>query len=243
MTAVLPHADRYPTWVRRHSPHVRNAVRGVRRRVGARCVQLARVQRRLDPSGTSIALTFDDGPDPVATPAILDELKRLGVVATFFLVGHRARAHPEIVRRILDEGHQVGSHSDSHPEPWRVPLATIVREYRRGRSEVEWAAQRPVHLFRPPKGHVDNAGALAMVLTGLRPWLWTIDPGDWRPDVRPGDVLAGLDGLRGGDVILLHDAIEGPLAPSALDRSATTAVLRGIVALATERKLHFTTLA
>lgn len=218
-------------------------MRGVRRRVGAGCIALARVRTQLDPSGTAIALTFDDGPDPLTTPAILDELKRLGVVATFFLVGRRARAHPEIVRRIVDEGHAIGSHSDSHPEPWRVPLVTIVRDYRRGRSEVEWAAQRPVRLFRPPKGHVGSAGALAIVLTRLRPWLWTIDPEDWRPDVRPAEVLAGLDGLRGGDVILLHDAIEGPLAPSALDRSATTAVLAGIAALAVERQLQFTTLS
>ena len=206
-------------------------------------VALAGVEKQLDPAAHAVALTFDDGPDPVSTPVILDELKRLGVVATFFIVGHRARQWPEIVRRMVDEGHAIGSHSHSHPEPWRTNLVGIAREYRRGRSEVEWAAQRPVRLFRPPKGYVDGAGALAMVLTRLVPWLWTIDPGDWRPDARPDDILAGLDGLRGGDVVLLHDAIEGPLSPTALDRSATAAALADIVALADERQLQFRTLS
>lgn len=190
-----------------------------------------------------MALTFDDGPDPDHTPAILDELGRLGVLATFFLVGKRARRYPEIVRRMVDEGHAIGSHSDSHPDPWRLPLRMLVGEYRRGRGRVERAARRSAPLFRPPKGHVDAAGALAMLAAGVRPWLWTIDPGDWVPDVRPDDILAGLVGLRPGDVVLLHDAIEGPLAPSALDRSATRAALPAIATLASERGLRFATLA
>jgi len=120
------------------------------------------VRHHLDRTGDVVALTFDDGPDPDHTPAILDELARLGVVATFFLVGRRASTHPDIVRRILDEGHAVGSHSDSHPEPWRVSLRPLVLEYRRGRVHVEQAARRPVPLFRPPKGHVNASGAVAM---------------------------------------------------------------------------------
>jgi peptidoglycan/xylan/chitin deacetylase (PgdA/CDA1 family) len=200
------------------------------------------VRHHLDRTGDVVALTFDDGPDPDHTPAILDELARLGVVATFFLVGRRASTHPDIVRRILDEGHAVGSHSDSHPEPWRVSLRPLVLEYRRGRVHVEQAARRPVPLFRPPKGHVNVSGAVAMRAARVQPWLWTIDPGDWRPAVRADEIVAGLAGLRAGDVILLHDAIDGPLAPSALDRTATRAALPGIVGLARERHLRFGTL-
>lgn len=184
-----------------------------------------------------MALTFDDGPDPEHTPAILDELRRLGVLATFFLVGRRAVDHPDIVRRIIAEGHAVGSHSHSHPEPWTLPLPALLADYRRGREEVERAAQQPVPLFRPPKGHVDGRSSVAMLATRVRPWLWTIDPEDWVPDVGPSDIVGALSGLRGGDVVLLHDAIEGPLAPSALDRSATRAALPGIAALAGERNL------
>lgn len=205
-------------------------------------VRLAGVQQQIAPAEGAVALTFDDGPDPEHTPAILDELRRLGVVATFFLVGRNAQAHPQIVRRILDDGHAVGSHSYSHPEPWSVPLRTLVREYRAGRAAVERVARRPAPLFRPPKGYVDAAGAVAMLAAGLRPWVWTLDPKDWVPDVRAADIVGGLAHLRGGDVVLLHDAIEGPLAPSALDRSATRAALPEIAALAAERRLRFTTL-
>ncbi len=190
-----------------------------------------------------MALTFDDGPDPEYTPAVLDELRRLGVVATFFLVGHRARAHPEIVRRIVAEGHAIGSHSDSHPDPWGLPVASLVREYRVGRARVEWAAERRVQLFRPPKGYIDSRGAVAILAARVRPWLWTIDPRDWVPDVGPTDILAGIDQLKADDVILLHDAIERPLAPSALDRSATVAVLPALAALAGGRGLRFETLS
>ena len=233
---------RYPPTVETVTGLARRSVRRAHRRAAQALVRAARVQEHIDPAGGTVALTFDDGPDPRHTPAILDELARLGITGTFFLVGRRARAHPALVRRILAEGHAVGSHSDSHSDPWRVPFRGLARDYRRGRSEVEWAAGRPVPLFRPPKGYVDGAGAAAMLAARLRPWLWTIDPRDWEPGVRPDAVVARLAGLQQGDVVLLHDGIEGPLAPSALDRSATRQALAGIAALAAERGLGFATL-
>jgi len=209
----------------------RVAVRGVRAREG------------LPVAEDAVALTFDDGPDPDFAPAFLDELRRLGIVATFFVVGRRTRARPDLVRRALDEGHAVGSHSDTHPDPWTLPLGRLTREYRRGREAAEAALDRRVRLFRPPKGYMDGTGAAAMLGAGVRPWLWTVDPGDWRPDITTDEILAGLDGLAGGDVVLLHDALEAPLAPSALDRSATLAALPAIAELAAGRGLRFTTLA
>jgi peptidoglycan/xylan/chitin deacetylase (PgdA/CDA1 family) len=208
----------------------RAAIRGVRAR------------RDLPGADDAVALTFDDGPDPHFAPAFLDELRRLGIVATFFVVGHRTRARPDLVRRALDEGHAVGSHSDTHPEPWTVGLPALARDYRRGRQAAEAALGRPVRLFRPPKGYLDGAGAAAMLTAGVRPWLWTIDPEDWQPDATSDGILRGLEGLAGGDVVLFHDAIEGPLAPSALDRSATLAALPAVADLARERGLRFTTL-
>ncbi len=201
------------------------------------------VRHGLPVADDAVALTFDDGPDPEIAPAFLDELRRLGIVATFFVVGHRARARPDLVQRARDEGHAVGSHSDTHPEPWTVPLPALARDYRRGRLAAEAALGRPVPLFRPPKGYLNGSGAAAMLAARVRPWLWTVDPGDWVPDVTADDIVRGVDGLTGGDVVLLHDAIEGPLAPSALDRSATLAALPAIAELATSRGLRFTTLA
>lgn len=220
-----------------------------RTRVGLRTVASkaligrANVRHRLDSGDRAVALTFDDGPDPVHTVAILDELARLGIRATFFLVGERARASPALVRRMLAEGHAIGSHSCTHPEPWRLGVRQLTAEYRRGRALVEHAAQQPVSLFRPPKGYVNGTGAVAMIAARLRPWLWTIDACDWEPGAGASEIVTGCSALGAGDVVLLHDAIEGPLAPSALDRSATCASLGPIAELARQRRLHFVTLA
>jgi len=222
---------------------LRRPVRALKGAASRTAVRSVRARGGLPVADDAVALTFDDGPDPEFAPAFLDELRRLGVVATFFVVGHRVRARPDLVRRALAEGHAVGSHSDTHPEPWTVPLPALARDYRRGRQAAEAAVGRRVRLFRPPKGYLDGSGAAAMLAAGVRPWLWTIDPEDWQPGATAEGLVRGLDGLAGGDVVLFHDAIEGPLAPSALDRSATLAALPAVAELARERGLRFTTLA
>jgi peptidoglycan/xylan/chitin deacetylase (PgdA/CDA1 family) len=181
----------------------------------------------------AVALTFDDGPDPEHTPKILDQLRRLDCRATFFLVGERVRRFPGLAVRIVEEGHAVGSHSQSHIDPWTVSWRTLAREYRDGRRTLEAATGGgPIRLFRPPKGYLDGAGAAAIMLCRLRPWLWTIDSHDWMPRVGREEILHAIGPLRGGEIILLHDAIERPLEPAALDRSATVAALPEIVARA-----------
>lgn len=197
----------------------------------------ARPRRRVDaPAG--FALTFDDGPDPASTPAVLDVLAAEHAVATFFLVGRRARRHPEIVRRIVAEGHGVGSHTWSHPELAGLGPARLLAECAHGRRAVQQAAGRSVRAYRPPKGHLDSRGARVARAAGLEPWLWSLDPADWRPGVGTQEILAALEGLAVGDVILMHDAIEQPVAPAALDRSATVAALGPLLALARERGLR-----
>ena len=199
------------------------------------------IRDHLPGPGGTIALTFDDGPDPTFTPRVLDELERLDALATFFLVGERAAAHPALVQRIVAAGHRVGSHSHSHLEPgargWRVAV-----DFVRGRHEVERAAGRRVRLFRPPKGYVSAREQWAMVAARVDPWLWTIDTEDWQPGATSGQVVAAVDALAPGDVVLLHDAICGPLAPEALDRSATVSAIDGIVAVARARGLELVTL-
>lgn len=181
-------------------------------------------------------LTFDDGPDPTFTPLVLDELRRLDVRATFFLIGERARAHPRLVHRILAEGHAIGSHSLTHAEPGALGWG-VVPDFRAGRRAVERAAGRRVRLFRPPKGYLDRQTRVAIATARVRPWLWTIDGHDWEPGVRPHQILPRLDAVAAGDVVLLHDGISGPLAPEALDRSATVAVLSDVVGLIRQRGL------
>jgi peptidoglycan/xylan/chitin deacetylase (PgdA/CDA1 family) len=204
--------------------------------------RLAGVRRSLGASTGRVALTFDDGPDPSFTPDLLDILDRLQVPATFFLTGHRARLHPDLVRRMLSDGHKIGSHSASHPDPWSLTLRELVAEYRSGRIALEEVSGRRVSLFRPPKGYLDAPGAVAVRAVRLRPWLWTIDTFDWKPGATAEGICAAAGLARSGDVILLHDAIEGALAPEALDRSATVCALPQLVQRLRDRGLGFVAL-
>lgn len=217
-------------------------VPAVDRRLAVLAPRLAGVRTALDTTSRAVALTFDDGPDPRHTPALLDRLANLGVVATFFVVGVHARAHPELVRRAADGGHAIGSHSWSHPEPWTVDLATLRREYRDGRRALEDVLGRDVGLFRPPKGYVSVKGAYAMRAARLRPWLWTVDPRDWEPGVTADALRDRLATLDTGAVVLLHDSLVGALTPDVVDRSPTITALDHVVASARARGLRFTTL-
>lgn len=231
------------TLARRFGRRTKRLVVGrVRRASDLVAGRLTTMHDRLPLAG-AVALTFDDGPHPVHTPQVLDVLRELGVHATFFMVGQRAADHPDLVRRIVAEGHSIGSHSATHPEPWTVGVRSLSADYRRGRSLVEEAAGTEVTLFRPPKGHWDLRGAIAARRSNLRPWRWTVDPEDWRPDTSSTEIIDRLAELTDGDVVLLHDSIEGPLAPSALDRSATVGALPGIVEHCRSRGLRLVTLS
>jgi peptidoglycan/xylan/chitin deacetylase (PgdA/CDA1 family) len=176
-----------------------------------------------------VALTFDDGPDPFFTPQVLDVLAEHGAVATFFAVGKRAERHPALVRRIVDEGHALGSHSWSHREPGELSARELGRDYRLGRRAVEAAAWRDTPLFRPPKGLWDARTALVTRAAGMRTWLWTVDSEDYRPGIDAGEIAERGAAVAGGGVILLHDGIELALAPEAEDRSATVAALPDLI--------------
>jgi peptidoglycan/xylan/chitin deacetylase (PgdA/CDA1 family) len=201
---------------------------------------LAGARSRLPDRG--VALTFDDGPHPEYTVGILDVLADLEVPATFFCVGKNAERFPGITRRALAEGHAVGSHSMTHPHPGRVPHAVIRREYVAGRQAVEAITDRPTRLFRPPHGYVGLTHAALLRRRGFQPWLWTIDPEDWRPGVTVDSVVRVATQAQSGDIILLHDWVEEPWAPEALDRSATVEAVRPIVDALRRRGLRFTTL-
>jgi peptidoglycan/xylan/chitin deacetylase (PgdA/CDA1 family) len=192
--------------------------------------------------GPEIALTFDDGPDPRFTPQVLDVLARHRVNATFFFVGARARAHPAIVARALAEGHAVGSHGDVHRDARTTRLPALARDFRRGRRAIEEIAGRRVTLFRPPNGHVSVRAALAFRFAGLRPWLWSVDPEDWRPDANATGIVASAADVDPGDVVLLHDALARPTDPRACDRSATVAALDGLITQLRDRGFEFVVL-
>ena len=153
-----------------------------------------------------VALTFDDGPDPDGTPAVLEALAELGWHATFFLLGSQVRRHPGIARRVVDAGHEVAVHGTIHRNHLvRTPLG-IRRDLSIAAREItEVTGARP-RWFRPPYG-VLSAGTLwAARDLGLTPVLWTAWGKDWRAGPSAGVAAEVMRTLRDGGTVLLHDS-------------------------------------
>lgn len=152
-----------------------------------------------------VALTYDDGPHPEHTPAILDVLARHGARATFFVLAAAARKHPALVRRAADEGHEVAVHGEDHTKLTTLPVRAAAGRIARARAEVEDIAGTAVTHFRPPYGAHSPALVALLRARGLETVLWTGEGRDW--ENRTAQDVAGhvLEGLFAGSVVLLHD--------------------------------------
>lgn len=126
-----------------------------------------------------LALTFDDGPNPAWTPALLDVLAEHGAQATFFMLGSHAQAEPELVRRVAAAGHVIGNHSWSHPNLARSGAARIREELVRTQHRLEQTLGAPVRFFRPPYGARRPAVFRIARELGLEPVLWNAMTTDW----------------------------------------------------------------
>ena len=158
-------------------------------------------------SDDGIALTFDDGPHPEGTIAVLDELDRLGWQATFFVIGEQVRRHPDVVRETQQRGHAIAVHGDQHRYVIARMPADVSDDMRRARDAVaEVTGTMPRH-WRPPYGVLSGPALHAARNAELRPLLWTTWGRDWRSDATAQSVVADLrrPGLRGATV-LLHDS-------------------------------------
>src|SRR6185369_16610310 len=192
------------------------------------------VQRTGDRPGL-IALTFDDGPDPRWTPAILEILKREQVPATFFIIGKNGQASPDLVRRIVEDGHEVGNHSFTHPNLGEIPLSLVELELNATQRLIESETGRSTVLFRPPyfgDAEADKpqdvepaliAQNLGYLMVGVR-----IDPDDWKLPVTADQIVnraieraTDTNPETRGEVVLLHD--------SGGDRAATIQALPRLI--------------
>lgn len=186
------------------------AVLLVRGSASVRASWYLRMRCRARRAGRRVALTFDDGPDPQRTPAVLDLLARQGVRATFFVVGARAEAHPELVRRMVAEGHVVGNHSYTHS--WRFPLRSLGRTMEElcctGEVLHRITGRQP-RLFRPPFGVTNPTIARAVRRLGLDPVGWSIRSLDTMGQSPERVAARILRRLHPGAVILLHDRCAG----------------------------------
>jgi peptidoglycan-N-acetylglucosamine deacetylase len=157
-----------------------------------------------------VALTFDDGPSPEHTPKVLDMLDEAGAKATFFVIGRKAEAHPELVREIAARGHAIGLHGYAHDRLFSLRSArTIERDLARAAAVIERITGARPALFRPPIGHTSPPIARVVDALDLDVVGWSARGLDGLARARPDRVAARvIPGLRDGAIVLLHDAAE-----------------------------------
>ena len=162
-------------------------------------------------AGKCVALTFDDGPHPEYTPQILDILDKYGVKATFFVVGENAEAYPEIVRRIIDSGHEIGNHTWSHKQMNSLSKEQIQKEITKTQDFLKESFNYSPVLFRPPGGGEYTFAKETAEALGCKYvlWAWRTDSKDWAcPDAGTISQTV-LSTVTEGDIVLLHDYVGG----------------------------------
>lgn len=177
-----------------------------------------------------VAITYDDGPHPDRTARLLDILAERNIRATFFVVGNNALSHPHILRRMINEGHEIGNHTMTHPYLTNLTDAQVITEVAGCRDAIVAAATVPPALIRPPYGAVNKRlRNLLMTEFGYPTVLWDIDPRDWDSTVTDEQVIATvINGVANwfspplpskGPIILLHDIHERTIqvTPTILD--------------------------
>ena len=161
-------------------------------------------------NGPYIAMTFDDGPSAKLTPQLLDILKARNMHVTFFVLGEMVKQHPEIVKRAIAEGHEVGNHSYDHPQLSKLSDEAVRSQLDRTKELITAATGKPLIYMRPPYGALTKEQRRWIHDDlGYQIILWDVDPLDWK---RPGPSVVEdriLQGTRSGSIILSHDIHPG----------------------------------
>ena len=166
--------------------------------------------------------TFDDGPHPVATPYVLDKLKEYNAKATFFCIGKNVAAHPDIYKRILNEGHAVGNHTFNHVNGWKTPDQEYIKNIAEARKYID------SNLFRPPYGRITNFQTRLLTATEnikqktvFKIIMWDVLSGDF--DIRSSGAKCAKNvtsNAKGGSIVVFHDSEKAmPRMQTALNES------------------------
>lgn len=162
--------------------------------------------RKGPPEAHVVAITFDDGPDPRFTPAILEILAKEKVKATFFMVGKHVEKYPHLARQVVAAGHEIGNHTYSHANLLQAPLGRITAEIERGEEAIFNATGLRPSLFRPPRGLYEAKLIEETKARGYTVILWSLSSNDWL-EMRPVDISRTiLQNVAPGDIILFHDS-------------------------------------
>jgi peptidoglycan/xylan/chitin deacetylase (PgdA/CDA1 family) len=187
----------------------------------------------------AVALTFDDGPDPVFTPHILATLEQFGARATFFVIGKQAEQHPEIIRALANAGHEVGHHTYGHRPLWLLTPRQTREEIERGTHVLAAILGRPPQYFRPPWGHFNLEAMRHSNRLQQRRMLWSLRAEGWLSLASPQTMVRTIvQRLHPGAIINLHDG--GGLRHTP---ARTAAALPSILRLIHERGYRCLTLS
>jgi peptidoglycan/xylan/chitin deacetylase (PgdA/CDA1 family) len=161
---------------------------------------------RVASKSSGICLTFDDGPDPVFTPTVLDMLAKSNAKATFFPIGKNVERYPDLMKRIVKEGHELGEHGYTHKHPWVTgPYGTWLDVWRGGHQLATYARNGAITLFRPPYGKLNLVSMLYIFLNRKIAVFWNLDPKDYRLSSENTTPLSIQEQVSNGTVILFHD--------------------------------------
>lgn len=189
-------------------------------------------------SEQTIALTFDDGPNKRYTGQILDILKKYHVKATFFIVAKKANKNPELIKRMINEGHEIAMHSYKHKSAWiSMPWETKAEFEKCEKLFVN--LKLPMRYFRPPWGTFNAVSLRYALKKGLDVVLWSIEAYDWRRKNTPqniSDII--ISRVKDGDIIVLHDSGGAKGAPA-----HTTSALEILLPKLIEHKYQFVTIS
>ncbi|MBI5218894.1 MAG: glycosyltransferase [Bacteroidia bacterium] len=201
------------------------------------------VIRRFGNKDSTLAITFDDGPDERYTPRILDILKKTGVKATFFVIGLNAENNISLLKRTYDEGHEIGNHTFSHPNVYEISPERFDFEINLSRRLIECVTGHTTILYRSPF----NSDTVTTHYYNIRPTQWaqesnyysvgvSIDPYDWKPGTTADSIMNRIrKKIKSGSILLLHD--------SGAEREATIEALPRIIRYFKLRGYKFTTIS
>jgi peptidoglycan/xylan/chitin deacetylase (PgdA/CDA1 family) len=162
---------------------------------------------RMTPSENAIYLTFDDGPNDIVTPQVLEILSNQNVPATFFCVGENIQKYPTIVERIVSEGHSIGNHTHNHIKGWNYPS----KEYLLNVEKAQFAIQPFANttLFRPPYGRISKKQGTELIQLGFKIVMWDILSYDYNKHIHIENCIKNISKkTRNGSIIVFHDSLK-----------------------------------
>ena len=182
-----------------------------------------------------VALTFDDGPHPRYTREILDILEEFGVAATFFVVGENAEFHPELVRRAVEQGHEIGNHSGNHYHVAKMSPENLTEDIEGCNRLLEQIVGQKPTLFRPPEGVCNDFVKEICQKNHMTIVMWSVDTRDWAHTPVEEIYKNVRQNVKNWSIILMHDFIG--------QKSPTPAALRRIIPMLRELGYEFVTVS